>query len=261
MLINKKLIFTITSGRSGTKLLTKLVKPLKGVTATHEPLPSFNSILRTVIQQPYHGLRWLKAAKLPMISRMPESAYMETSHATCKGYIELFELLKISPIYIILRRPPRQVAMSMYKYGSIPVRQDRGWLLRPTDPNVLPMVSWQKATDYELCFWYTLEMERRYLYYQWVFTPERYRNVNMSDLTKFNYFQELMLGLDIDCPDSYRDVHSKLCMVNQNPVKRTREDLPIEEIIESETLVWRCVEYYAPYLKQEVEDYYGIDSE
>jgi hypothetical protein len=35
------------------------------------------------------------------------------------------------------------------------------YLLHPGDPGVLPLPGWRAYSDYQLCFWYALEMERR----------------------------------------------------------------------------------------------------
>ena len=35
------------------------------------------------------------------------------------------------------------------------------YLLHPDDPGVLPLRGWHGLSDYQLCFWYALEIERR----------------------------------------------------------------------------------------------------
>ena len=49
---NKRLIFTITTGRSGTAYLASIFGYAKGVSAFHEPSPEFVDVLREVQGDP-----------------------------------------------------------------------------------------------------------------------------------------------------------------------------------------------------------------
>jgi hypothetical protein len=48
----KNLVFTVTAGRTGTTLLTNLLKALPDTTALHEPEPAFEHYLRRVQRDP-----------------------------------------------------------------------------------------------------------------------------------------------------------------------------------------------------------------
>jgi hypothetical protein len=51
----------------------------------------------------------------------------------------------------------------MYRGGTIPGRTQKGlrFYLSPDDPGVLPLTDWERLHDYQLCYWYCLEIERR----------------------------------------------------------------------------------------------------
>ena len=50
----------------------------------------------------------------------------------------------------------------------VPERTENGRLvlLGPRDPGVLRLPDWPSFSDYQLCYWYALEIERRQTYYQ-----------------------------------------------------------------------------------------------
>ena len=55
----KTLVFTVTAGRSGTKLLATLLAECMGVDAEHEPAPRPNYVLRSIINAPEAASWWL----------------------------------------------------------------------------------------------------------------------------------------------------------------------------------------------------------
>ena len=115
------LVFTVTSGRSGTRLLTTLLAEALGAPAFHEPEPRANFELRKTIENPAHGIDWLVHQKLPHIAEIAEkNQYIETSHLYCKGFIELFVEIGLRPRFIILRRGASAVARSLYQLSCIP---------------------------------------------------------------------------------------------------------------------------------------------
>jgi hypothetical protein len=162
-LAGKRLIFTVTTGRSGTNYLANMLSYLPGVLSLHEPAPTFHAVLRSAVRDPEVAYRFLIENKLPAIAQCPGSIYIETSHVFCKAFFEPMLEIGIVPDLILLSRPKRDVAISFYQLGSIPARTPRGkiYFVQPDDPGVLPMPGWETMHDYQLNFWYTLEIERR----------------------------------------------------------------------------------------------------
>jgi len=166
---NMTLVLTVTSGRSGTKLLTVLLREALRLAAEHEPAPRANFVLRSFIEAPSSAAHWLRSEKLPaMLASARNGFYAETSHLFCKGLIEPVLTLGMRPKLIILTRPAREVASSLFQMNIVPARTESGRLVlvSPSDPNVLTLPDWQKYTDYQLCYWYAREIERRQAHYE-----------------------------------------------------------------------------------------------
>lgn len=159
----KRLIFTVCTGRCGTELLAQRLGQLKGVTALHEPKPGFQSVMRDTQQDERFAIDFWEREKLPAIAETPNPIYVETTHVFCKGFLEPLLNLGFTPDLVLLTRPHREVALSLLRLNCIPARGDAGlaFLLHPEDPGVLPIIDWEELHDYQLCYWYCLEIERR----------------------------------------------------------------------------------------------------
>ncbi|WP_020177046.1 glycosyltransferase [Methyloferula stellata] len=159
----KRLVLTVTPGRSGTGYLAALVNAIPGIDALHEPEPKFSDVMRLAQHDQGAAKRFWLTQKLPAIRRSSENTYVETSHLACKGFIEPLLDNHLVPDLIILERDPFLVATSLYLLDTVPARTSLGekFLLRPDDPNVSPLEGWQDLHDWALCFWYCREIERR----------------------------------------------------------------------------------------------------
>lgn len=160
---DKRLIFTVTTGRSGTGYLADFLQPIPNCTSTHEPEPSFASTMRACQGQPQIATDFWVTSKLPAINATAGRIYCETSHLFGLGFLEPLLALGIVPDLILLTREKRAVATSLYRLDTIPGRTEKGrtYYLSPDDPGVLPLPGWEMLHDYQLCFWYCLEIERR----------------------------------------------------------------------------------------------------
>lgn len=222
-LAKTQLVFTVTSGRSGTKLLTELLARSLGVAALHEPEPRANFELRSTIEHPEHGLHWLIEEKLPQIAEeQRDSLYIETSHLYCKGFIELLLQLGLQTRFIILRRDPKAIARSLFQMSCVPERTDAGKLvlIGPSDPGVLALPNWEKYSDYQLCYWYAKEIERRQAYYVEAFDavgiPAYETSItDLLDWAKFTQLCKFIAGSAEIAPN--REAFVEITAVNQNP--------------------------------------------
>lgn len=204
--LNKnRLIFTVTSGRSGTAYLANVLSYVPDVSSYHEPKPSFSKVMRSIQQNKEIGREFWIKKKLPSIAKDPSSIYIETNHMFCKGFIEPLLDLDIIPDLILLNRPHRRIALSFCRFGSIPGRTAQGlkYLLSPTDPDVLLLPDWQNLDDYQLCYWYCLEIARRSHTYDNLFTGlgARVVRVSLDELITVSGFEKLLLGLNLQKPD------------------------------------------------------------
>lgn len=200
----KRIIFTITPGRSGTGYLSRLLNRLPNVASYHEPNPQFSDIMRQVQENSARAREFLLKDKLPRIASETKPTYIETSHLICKGFVEPLLELEIMSDWISLTRPCREVATSFYKLGTIPGRTTQGlkWVLSPDDPNVQPLPDWQSLHDYQLCYWYCLEVERRRTKYIGEFNELGLRigQVSLRELKSVKGLNKLIADLDLPKP-------------------------------------------------------------
>ncbi|HEX5171546.1 MAG TPA: hypothetical protein VFW11_20350 [Cyclobacteriaceae bacterium] len=172
----KKLLFSVTTGRSGTNYLSFLLSLLKDTRSEHEGKPGFHEYYRDILQGKYtFNEFWLKK-KLPYIANeIEEGYYADVSHVACKGFLEPLLELGIKPSFVLIKRNNRDVAKSLLQLNTIPLRTNLGltYLNSPSDPGVLKLVcNYEELTDYQLCFWYTLEMDRRLSFYKQYFIDQ-----------------------------------------------------------------------------------------
>lgn len=163
---SKRLLLTVTTGRSGTGHLAKVLGCFPGVKSEHEPKPTFGSAMRTVQQTPTTAREFWLEHKLPRIAAVRAPVYAETSHLVCKGFLESAVELRLQMAWIELVRPARAVARSLCSLGTIPGRTFAGtkYYLSPFDARVRLALEPERATrlsDYQLAFWYCLELAER----------------------------------------------------------------------------------------------------
>lgn len=158
-----RLIFCLTPGRSGTRYLAAWLDAIPGVHAAHEPKPDFVEVARAARRDPTEAARFWRCEKLPYIASLDCDTYVETSHLFGKGFVKPLLDMGVVPDVIVLRRNARDVALSRWRRGSIPARTPNGqrYLLHPERAEHCPLPRWWAMTDYQLCYWYTLEMEAR----------------------------------------------------------------------------------------------------
>jgi len=248
----KRIIFTVTSGRSGTAYVATLFQYVKGVEAYHEPEPEFRKVLRQAQMRPAVAKAFMAHKKLPAIASTGGDIYVETSHLFCKGFLEPTLELGVIPDLIIHTRPHRQVAVSLYKMGTIPGRTPKAlqFYLSPDDPGVLPLRNWKSLHDYQLCFWYCLEIERRTLKYEGL-----YRNMErtvvkteLAELKTTSGFLKMLKDLDLKRPSLFnlmRHKRNSKFKINEALIKKKTVALP-EELNAMEEEVYALVDHDAP---------------
>jgi hypothetical protein len=255
----KTLVFTVTTGRSGTKYLTALLSGIAGVSAYHEPQPDFASYMRRCQKQPETAFAFWLHLKLPFIAAAPGSVYAETSHLFCKGFLEAAILLGLRPKLIILSRAPSQVAWSLFERNTIPARSDMGlkYLLSPEDPGVMPLPGWSGMTDYQLCFWYALEIERRQIRYSEFARRLTITTVEVlqRDLGNPQIFKHMLNGLDLPVDENAVRQHAAVSQTLHN--KNPRSLQKPEDLESQESRVWQAIMSYEPLLADMVVEKYA----
>ncbi len=160
--MDKRLIFTLSPGRCGTRYLSEMLRTIPGIAVEHEPKPGFEDAARLAQFVPEAARRFWLEHKLPAIERYEEPVYFEASHTFIGGFADTLLDLGIVADIVTLTRPHREVALSRWRRGSIPGRTERGcqYTIHPNARGVLlPLPNWRKLTDYQLCYWFCLEVE------------------------------------------------------------------------------------------------------
>ncbi|WP_103332477.1 hypothetical protein [Pseudotabrizicola formosa] len=84
-----RLVFAVTPGRSGSKLLARLAGQIRGVQAVHEGAPRMNYVMRGIQGYPEAARWWLESEMYPAIAaNLDQRVFLETSHLFCKGFLE-----------------------------------------------------------------------------------------------------------------------------------------------------------------------------
>ena len=172
-----RIILTASSGRCGTYLLARILDIIPGVTAVHEPVPRLDNIWWRLRGDPGLADRWLVKCKIPTIEKCRDPIYIETTHQMCKGFFEPMLANGRKFDLIILSRDLRSVTLSMYKLNDIPGRTNTGrrWYPWPSDNTnllILRPEEYKAFSDYQMCYWYVLEMELRKAFYCWLLRRE-----------------------------------------------------------------------------------------
>ncbi len=261
----KNLVFTITAGRTGTVYLQQLLELFPDTTSLHEPQPAFVSVLRLVQHTPELARQFLIEYKLPAVAAVATTHYVETSHLVCKGFLEPLLELGIAPRCVVLRRSPRRIALSYLSRRAIPGRTKQGlkYLLHPGDPGVLPFPGWVRQSDYGLCFWYALEIERRQRAYAAMLAACGLTAVDVTaeELHDFDRFLVLaealgLLGAGVDRAH-LRGAHRQVSEVVHNRNQRVAQAAGLEA---AERSVWAAVAPHAPGLRDDIARRYGAAS-
>jgi hypothetical protein len=256
----KQLILTVTAGRTGTAFLHNLFRLFPGVDSFHEDEPSYLHVMRRVQTQPAEAARFLKKFKFPVIAACKSRTFAETSHLFCKGFLEPMLNLGVYPDLVLLRRNPRRIALSLHERNTIPGRTSTGtdYLVCPADPGTLPLSLWEGMTDYQLCFWYALEIEcRQHRYGDYMQQLGRkVCDYTASELHNPDSFLDMAETLSLDIPerDELLLQHREVVSTDYNKTPEVREQA--FDIDEAEQEVWEGVSHYEPLLRQRVANRY-----
>jgi hypothetical protein len=236
---------------------------LPNVTSEHEPEPAFHCYLRRIYKHPAFAREFLLSYKLPSIGNIQTSNYVELSHAFCKGFLEPLLELGITPNLLLLRRDPRRIALSYHERYTVPERTFYGieFLLSTRCVPSLPLPGWRRMTDYQLIFWYVLEIERRQRDYSRLVRARGgiVCDVSAEELRDLGCFVNLAQNLRLVGPLTNQEAlacqHAAISRVswnkNEGPLWHYRGDLDSEE-----EEVWTAVSDADPQLRAWVEARY-----
>ena len=214
----RKLIFTITSGRSGTAYLAELLRSNGPAGAYHHEIlgwdhfgvdtpdlshmTTFNSKGNTA------NVRDFWRRKFNRVASGAGEVYCETSHVLAKcGLIENLDLLDVSyEVHVVaLRRDTLATALSLRRRGDF-LNYGNMWLwyLDPRYPkNITALRGGITASN--LCVWYVVEMLARAEYYRLLLrgVPNvTLHRATLEDIAQLRGAKELLDALGIVTPTS-----------------------------------------------------------
>lgn len=199
-----RLIFCWSPGRCGTRYLTRLFETVPGVVARHEPPPRFSECEGS--KRAFWALQ-----KMPAIEALQAPVYVETSHCFALGFLEPLVEMGYDSDIVQIQRNHRDVALSYWRRWSIPGRTRRGkeFLLQPT------FDGWTELTDYQLCYWHALEVDRRAGNGR--LQVHRWHVVDFDNLVGGSGFLELVESLGLPGPNKRAYERRRCEIVNANP--------------------------------------------
>lgn len=199
-----RMLFVLSTGRCGTAYLHKVCRSIPNTVSLHEPPPAFheNSHLSRDDK-----LKWLSNVKLPYIKNLAQDNYIETS-PQFKKWVDLFLELNEIPDVAVLRRPHRDIALSMWRMGYIPARShvSKKYGIKPDDDVFLHVDNFSYWTDYQLCYWHCLETEARIEKYVPLLKSAGalIAETTLADIRTANGFMQLTHDLQLPEPISER---------------------------------------------------------
>jgi len=173
----KRMVFCLSSGRSGTAFLSWMLRGAPHLVALHEPEPRYQWQTLALQTDPAHAARFVAEVKKPWIAALPGRVYVESSHYMQKGFMETWLELGTRPDVIMLERSARKIATSRYQLG-IDFFNHKDIVLRdmahPADtrPLHLPLPGWETLNNYQLCYWFALESDARSRHYLKLLTEQ-----------------------------------------------------------------------------------------
>ena len=207
-----RMIFCLTTGRSGTAYLAQVMATVPNVQSRHEPPPGWYAEQTRPYQE---RLDWLLEEKLPTIDRITwqGDTYMESANQINQGFIE--PLLEIGVPFdaIWLKRDTQEVAVSFWRKAIIPGRTSLAWHMPPDhEDNILRAKRWAHWTDYTCCLWLAMEKEARNEKYAPMIRQAGGQVVETTtgEIISEAGFMKLLADLDLPMPNGqYHEVKNR----------------------------------------------------
>ncbi len=237
----EKLIFTATTGRSGTTSLTALFAAVPGSVSYHEPYPIMNG-------EWLHKASYGEIAEVEAYFRKVKSIYIRRAAAGARYYLEANHLFiktfiaaaleefgsKIEIIHLV--RPAAEVAESIYRIRNWPGTADgnKWWLDYRAPNNLIPVADLLDADPalshpFYKALWYWYEAEARIERWKLLCPAARFHRFETAWFNDFSRASALLDGLGV-CYDSQTLKGLIGTKMNDIRAKNGKEGLSAEEI-------------------------------
>ena len=203
----RRLIFCITSGRSGSKYLTDLFATACGVRSFHEAPPNMSGEpLRLVNTLPLEASREVRRVKADAIAALlrgmaPEDVYAETNHMFIKTFFDVVLAEFHNVEVVILRRSLPHVLKSFIEMGYYsPLNPGAlAWMSSPNAATAaLRALGPDDALDpYDAAIGYLLDIEARAQRFMREYPSVRVREVRLEHLLERQQVAAFLERLDL----------------------------------------------------------------
>lgn len=263
----KQLILTLSSGRCGTTRFGSLLKRVPNLYSdefTNVPLGEedmrfdyeFRSKRQSNRKDPSIGYTFIKD-KLEIYQNLPYDNFVITDHVALDGFIEHFISLYSVPNIIVLRRPIREVASSLFRLNWIPGKSPTQFVSfpGPQEDNVLPYFTWKKAHSYQLCFWYCCHVEWKIQ--QWLTHFARQGSLiwetTLAQILDLNHFNNMMKFFGLSTVDTLPQEKVNHYEIYKSEISVEREIPPANFL---EKLEREVLENIPPDIRVQLETYW-----
>jgi hypothetical protein len=149
----------LSAGRSGTHKLYKLLDGMDKLYAEHEGDPGFHTVRKSddSVKEKF------VSDKITFYESTGKQNVLHTGHILSLGFLETVEKSVFIKDCIVLYRPWREIATSMFVLDWIPYKQKiiTPWYCGPDEADVLQYDGYETAHPYQLCYWWCMESDRR----------------------------------------------------------------------------------------------------
>lgn len=231
---DRHLIFSINSGRSGSKYLAELFSTAKKVKSFHEAEPKMSGeFIEMINAQPLAVSREKRRIKAEAIAKIlrgsgPDETYAETNHTFITTFFDvvLEDFRKID--IVILRRDLALVLKSFVELGYFSPRNPLSfsWMSSPNAATAaLPAIGPDSALDqFDLCIAYLLDIEARGERFQKDCPDVRTHDVRLEELNEIATVENLFQQLHLAATDATRELCGRVS--NERPLRKERAANP-----------------------------------
>jgi hypothetical protein len=213
---DRRLIFSINSGRCGSQFLSELLGSALGVHSRHEPEPKMNGVYVDMINRlPYSATRNERAAKCVAIANVlrklePWQVYAETTHMFIKTFFDVVLEDFTNVEVIVLRRNLAAVLKSFVEMGYFSERNPywSNWMSSPHAATAARRPPRPEANldQYDRCIAYLLDIEARGARFKREYPRVPTYEVDVESLNTYPAVEELFASLRISPGPNTREV-------------------------------------------------------
>jgi hypothetical protein len=247
---NRRLIFSINSGRSGSKYLSQLLATGRHVKSFHEAQPKMSGpFIEMINSEPFELSRDRRRVKSEAIAEIVRAGrrkeiYAETNHTFIKTFFDVVLEDFHNVDVIILRRELALVLKSFIELGYFSSLNPVAWNWM-SSPNAvtaaLPAIGPDATLDqFDLSIAYLLDIEARAERFKIHYPEVRTHDVRLEQLNRTSYVEELFHRLGITLTAATKELCGRV----------VNEKQPRKAHVANPTTVDECRRRLAEYIRK-----------